>query len=117
MMKEHNSYLLRGTLLAAAVTAAIGVMTVTVTASDDYGDRNRRDDHHTARELAANGRILPLRQVLDMAEGHQPGRFLEAEFEEDDGHYIYEIEIVDDKGMVWELEMDAMDGSLLKKEH
>lgn len=117
MMKGHNSYLLRGTLLAAAVTAAVGIMAVTATASDDYDEGTRRDDHHAARELAANGRILPLRQVLDMAEGHQPGWVLEAEFEEDDGRYIYEIEMVDDKGMVWELEMDAMDGTLLKKEH
>jgi len=116
-MKGHNTYLLRGTLLAGAVAAAIGVVATTATASDDYGDRARRDDHHAARELAANGRILPLRQVLDMAEGHQAGRVLEAEFEEDDGRYIYEIEIVDEKGMVWELEMDALDGTLLKKEH
>ncbi|MDZ7752811.1 MAG: PepSY domain-containing protein [Gammaproteobacteria bacterium] len=117
MMKGHNVYLLRGALLAGTVATAIVLMTATAPASDDHGDRARRDDHHAARELVRNGRILPLRQVLGMAEGHQAGRVLEAEFEKDDGRYIYEIEIVDDNGIVWELEMDAMDGNLLKREH
>lgn len=46
-----------------------------------------------------------------------PGaRLLEAELEEDDGIYIYEIELLTADGIARELELDARDGRLLKDE-
>jgi len=73
------------------------------------------DDHETARRLGEAGEILPLETILEHAQQHQPGRVLEVEFEKDHGQYIYEIEILNTKGVVWELELGARTGQLLER--
>ena len=40
---------------------------------------------------------------------------LETELERKGERYIYEIELVDDQGQVWELKFDAASGELLKE--
>ena len=73
------------------------------------------DDHETARRLSEAGEILSLETILQHAQQHQPGRVLEVEFDNDRGQYIYEIEILNAKGVVWELELDARTGHLLER--
>jgi uncharacterized membrane protein YkoI len=34
---------------------------------------------------------------------------------DDDGSYTYELELVDEQGVVWDLEIDARTGKLLEK--
>jgi uncharacterized membrane protein YkoI len=70
-------------------------------------------DHDEALWLAEQGRIQPLRVMIDDALRRFPGRFLEAELERDDGRYIYELEIVTRDRRVIELEYDAATGTLL----
>ncbi len=45
-----------------------------------------------------------------------PGRIMEVELEKKRNRYIYEIELVDKNGKVWELKIDAATGSLLSRE-
>jgi len=73
------------------------------------------DDQETARRLSEAGEILPLETILEHAQQHQPGRVLEVEFEKKRGQYTYEIEILNTKGIVWELELDARTGQLLER--
>ena len=73
-------------------------------------------DHVKARQLVEAGTILPLEQLLAQAQRERPGRILEVKFEQEDDRYVYEIELVDDKGEVWELEYDAKTGELIEKE-
>jgi len=73
------------------------------------------DDHEAARRLSEAGEILPLETILQRAQQHQPGRVLEVEFDNDRGQYIYEVEILNTKGIVWELELDAQTGQLLER--
>ena len=72
--------------------------------------------HQQARELVAGGEILPLQQILDRLEEEQPGRILEVELEQKHGGYIYEIELLDAQGRVWELEFNAENGELIERE-
>ena len=44
------------------------------------------------------------------------GGVLETELERVSDGYIYEIELVDDSGQVWELKLDASSGELLQSE-
>jgi len=68
------------------------------------------DDHLRAKDLVESGEILPLEKILhDVFQG-RPWRLLEAELEQEHGRYIYELEILDDKGKVRELEYDAKSG-------
>ena len=73
------------------------------------------DDHETARRLSDAGEILSLETILQRAQQYQPGRVLEVEFDNDRGQYIYEVEILNAKGVVWELELDARTGQLLER--
>lgn len=70
------------------------------------------DDHVRAKDLVESGDILPLEKLLqNVFEGRQ-WRLLEAELEKKQDRYIYELEILDDKGKVRELKYDAKTGQL-----
>jgi uncharacterized membrane protein YkoI len=74
------------------------------------------DDHLDARRLKQAGQIMPLEAILETVRERYPGRVLEVELERESEGYIYEIEILDRSGEVWELEIDAVNGRLLKSE-
>lgn len=74
-------------------------------------------DQDEALRLRHEGLILPLEQLLQRAMKRHPGaRLLEAELEEEDGIYVYEIELITGDGVARELEFDARTGGLLKDE-
>jgi uncharacterized membrane protein YkoI len=74
------------------------------------------EDASRARMLQQRGDILPLEQVIQSAMSVKSGQILKTELEEDDGRYIYELEILDDRGQVWELELDASTAELIELE-
>ncbi|GHS80126.1 hypothetical protein PAGU2196_09600 [Pseudomonas sp. PAGU 2196] len=74
-------------------------------------------DQDEALALRQKGVILPLEQLLETALGRYPGaRLLEAELEEDDDRYEYEVELLTAEGVVREIKLDASTGALLKDE-
>ncbi|WP_260291826.1 PepSY domain-containing protein [Sedimenticola hydrogenitrophicus] len=73
-------------------------------------------DHERARALLESGEILSLEQILANVRAEYPGRPLEVKLEQKKGALIYEIELLDDDGKVWELKLDAVTGELLKRE-
>ena len=60
--------------------------------------------------------LAPLEQLIIKAESLHAGRLLEAELKTIDGREIYEIEILDDGGKVWETYYDARSGELVNHE-
>ena len=71
-------------------------------------------DQDEALRLRQHGVILPLEQLLHQAMQRYPGaRLLEAELEEEDDVYIYEVELLTAQGVVREIELDAATGSLI----
>lgn len=75
------------------------------------------DDSDRARLLKQQGTILPLEQIIAAAIAVKPGQILETELEEDDGRFVYELEILDETGEVWELELDATSAELIELEN
>jgi len=73
-------------------------------------------DHVEARTLVESGAILSLEAILNQAKIDHPGRILEVSLEHEKEGYVYELELVDEQGRVWELEYDAATGKLLEKE-
>ena len=73
-------------------------------------------DHYEARRLMESGTILPLETVLETVQRERSGRILEVELEERQDHYIYEIEMLDQTGRVWEMRIDAVTGQVLNSE-
>lgn len=68
------------------------------------------DDHLRAKDLVESGEIQPLEKILQNVFQGRPWRLLEAELDMEHGRYIYELEILDDKGKVLKLEYDAKSG-------
>lgn len=74
-------------------------------------------DQDEALRLRQKGVILPLEQLMQQALGRYPGaRLLEAELEEHDDHYVYEVELLTTEGVVREIKLEAATGRLLKDE-
>lgn len=70
-----------------------------------------------ALRLREQGRILSLEQLLDLIEKRHPqSSLLEVELEEDDGIYLYEVELATKQGVVRELEINAATGAILQDE-
>ncbi|HHI92283.1 MAG TPA: hypothetical protein ENK04_02040 [Gammaproteobacteria bacterium] len=74
------------------------------------------EDHQQARRLKELGEILPLEQIIEIARAKQPGRVIEVELKNKSGRHVYEVELLDMRGGVWELYFDAATGELIKRE-
>ena len=77
------------------------------------------DDEHaplSARHLRERGEIVSLERIVEAAQTIHPGRLIRTEFEKEHGRYIYEIEMLDKDGTVWELKFDATTGAFIKQE-
>jgi uncharacterized membrane protein YkoI len=77
---------------------------------------SQADTHDEARKLRDQGDILPLETLLDKARTDYPGKVIEVELEHEYDNYLYEIEILDNDGRVWELKYNARNGELLNRE-
>lgn len=69
-----------------------------------------------AKRLSEAGVILPLEEILAAVRKAKPGEVLETELERKGQGYVYEIEILDARGQVWEVELDAKTGKLIELE-
>ena len=75
-----------------------------------------KDDHERAKQLREAGDIVALEFILQKAQEKYPGKVLEVEIENEHDTVVYEIEILDKQGVVWELKFDARNGELIKSE-
>lgn len=71
-------------------------------------------DHEQARAAVQSGQILSLQAVLRKVEEQYPGVFLEAELENDDGVWVYEIKLLQAGGQRLKLKVNAVTGNVLK---
>lgn len=98
--------------LSPAITVLSSVLLFSAAAVPAVAD----DDHVTARKLRESGQIMPLEKIIERARAEKPGEVLETELDREKGRYVYEIEIVDDAGQVWEIKLDAGTGALIEVE-
>jgi len=75
--------------------------------------RERRD-HERARAALEAGEIRPLSDLLTEVERRFRGRVIEAELEQDDGQWLYDIKILPPNGRVFDVELDAATGALIR---
>ncbi|MCW8830612.1 MAG: PepSY domain-containing protein [Gammaproteobacteria bacterium] len=76
------------------------------------------DDLEQVRELVKSGEIIPLEQLLKKVadEKQDKLRLLDVELEREKGRLVYELELVDEQGVVRELLFDAKTGAALGEE-
>lgn len=108
-MKRKSIALMVSVSLLAAGAALAG---------DDRHERPHHPaeaEHDRALRAVEQGRILPLKSILERAEKAYPGQLIEAELEEGrDGGLVYEIKMLGQDGRLLKLIYDAASGELLK---
>lgn len=98
-------------LLTSLLAAILVSFTLPVKAGEDVS-------HLEARKLQAAGEILSFEKITEIARKIKLGEILETELERSrkSDLYIYEVEILDVNGVVWELDINAKTGELMKIE-
>lgn len=74
------------------------------------------DDFQRAREALERGEVLPLGTILSIVEKEIDARVIEVEFEQENGKYVYEFELITPDGRLLEARADAVDGRILSIE-
>jgi uncharacterized membrane protein YkoI len=93
--------------LLTACALAVAELPSSVRADDD-------DDHEQARAALQQHKALPLAQILDRIRPKLDGRIVGIEFEEEDGHYFYEIKTVTPDGRIQEIYVDARTAQIVE---
>ena len=91
------------------IIPSLFVLGITIGFSDDHGL-----GHNQVKALLDSGKIISAEALIKDAMKRKAGRLLELELEVEEGRYMYEVEIIDDQGVVWELYYDARTGEFLK---
>jgi hypothetical protein len=72
-------------------------------------------DHDRAPAALRAGEVLPLSTILERVAQQHSGQVLEVELERDHGRWIYELKLLQSSGALVKLEVDARDGSVLRR--
>jgi uncharacterized membrane protein YkoI len=73
------------------------------------------NDHDAAQLMRQSGEIMPLVRLLQRPELAEY-RVIEAELEREDGRLVYELELLDSQGRVFERYFDARSGEPLRQQ-
>jgi uncharacterized membrane protein YkoI len=116
-MHMRLPFLLLGLTLALATRS---VMAQEVAESDDDGPghdawEGNGHSHDRARRAMEKGEILPIAEILRRTRPQAPGRILDTELEYEHGQWIYEIKFLDPEGRLYELEIAARNGEILRR--
>ena len=104
-------------LLLPVVLAAFLGSPLVLSAGVFLGDRAfqlAKIDADEARELKQSGQIMSLETLIAQLRQDYPGQIIEIELDDRDERYVYDIELVDDAGVVIELRIDAATGEVLR---
>ena len=80
-----------------------------------YAD-NRDDLSEQVLQLVKEGKVLPLETLMEKYKNRLQGRLLDVEVEQKKGRIIYELEIMRDDSIVYEIKIDAQTGEWLEEE-
>lgn len=96
---------------ALSLLIALPLLLVLPAAALADGER----DHDRARAALRAGEVLPLGVILQRVAQQQPGQVLDVELERDHGRWVYELKLLQRSGALVRLEVDALDGRVLRR--
>jgi uncharacterized membrane protein YkoI len=70
-------------------------------------------DHETARRAVECGQVMPLADVLAAIRAQIPGKIIETELEREGNSWAYELKVLDDRGHIVEMHVDAKTARIL----
>lgn len=69
-------------------------------------------DQDDARRAVEAGEIRPLADILNVVKGKLPGEVVGVKLEREAGDWTYELRVVDDKGRLFDIHLDARSGEV-----
>lgn len=118
MIKSQTKRLIKRTMMLSFIILPLIAILLfqSGVADDDYRLNAEQPD---VKELKENGEISSLEAILQKLHDHDISRVLEVELEKKNNRYVYEIEYLNTKGMVYEVEVDALTSQVMKtkREH
>jgi len=69
-------------------------------------------DQDAARQAVESGEIRPLADILDAMRGKLPGEIVGVEIESKKGRWLYEFRVLDGRGRLFEVYVDARSGEI-----
>jgi uncharacterized membrane protein YkoI len=75
-----------------------------------------RIEHDEARAALESGAIRPLEQILARVRESLPGEIVKVRLERESGRWQYEFRVIDRKGRLREIALDAATGSTIRIE-
>lgn len=102
------------TAVILCLFTAAALLLPAVVRSDSGEDEDHDHDHEQARQLRHEGKIVSLESIVKQAQSIKAGNILEIELKNADKSYLYEVEILDPDGKVWELLFDGATGKLIQ---
>jgi uncharacterized membrane protein YkoI len=106
----------RAGIPAVAFTLLLGLSGIV---RSDGDGRDWEDDDHTydrARRAVQRGEILPMATLLERLQSRIPGELVEVELEREHGQWVYEFKVIDARGRLLEIYMDARTGAVFPAE-
>jgi len=102
---------LRRNLTVLALLLAVAALVAAAPRLADASDKDevRRDEMLRAVET---GQIRSLADILKAVRGKLPGEVAGVEVERKDGRWLYEFRVVDDKGRLFDVYVDARSGEI-----
>jgi len=113
-MTRRGGIRLGGALLLGGMLAALPSHSAWADPDTQSAREQRAEDFQRARALREAGEIVPFGVILEHTREHHPGRVINVKFEDEDGLYRYELEVLDPQGVVWALLFDARTGQLVE---
>ncbi len=104
-MKTHSRF--RSFIAPLALAAAVSFLPASVAFAG-------KDNHVEARRLLQKGEILPLTQILEIAQRRVPGDVIEVELESEDTGWEYKVKVLTPTGQVRKITLNARNGAVLK---
>ena len=102
-----------GKLLGLIFALALGIL---VHLPLSLADDDHEDDHEQAFEAVTSGDAEKLSVILEKVSKAAPGKVLGVDVERHGGGLIYEIKVLAESGIYYEVEVDARSTDILKIE-
>ena len=101
---------LRGVVTSLALVAMVAMVAMLPASLAVAG----KDDHVEARRLLQKGEILPLAQILEIAQKRVAGDVIEVELEQEDQGWEYKVKVLTPTGLVRKITLNARNGVVIK---
>jgi uncharacterized membrane protein YkoI len=101
-------------ILLAVLMVSLAAATPSIGDDREHESETERGERESVRAAVERGELKSLSNVLQAVRPKLPGEVVGIEIEREHGLWIYEFRVVDDKGRLFDVYVDAATAQILK---